>query len=87
MEIVRQPGLHPFRSMRWVPIAVCLKAEINGMNHTHLKMDFLIPRQLFSIFSNLIGFCNRDGPTRVDEHADADLGNGLPLMFVLEVSD
>ena len=87
MEIVRQPGLRHFRSMRWVPIAVCLKAEINGMNHTLLKMDFLIPRQLFSIFSNLIRICNRDGPTCVYEHADADLGNGLPLMFGLEVSD
>ncbi len=68
-------------------IAVCLKAEINGMNHTLLKMGNLIPYQLFSIFSNLIRICNRDGPTRVDAHAEADISNGLPLMFVLEVSD
>ncbi len=57
------------------------------MNHTLLKMEDLIPSQLFSIFSNLIRNCNRDGPTRVDEHAEADIGNGLPQRLALDVSN
>ena len=66
-------------------IAVCLITQIMGMNHTLLKMEDLFPSQLFSIFSNLIRICNRDGPTPFDEHAD--ISNGLPQRLELDVSD
>ena len=56
------------------------------MNHTLLKMEDLIPSQLFSIFSNLIRICNRDGPTRVDEHAEAYIGELAGNVSTLESS-